>query len=112
MIDEDETFDRLVAAARAQLAAGVSLEEIMAFLRREGLWQLQSIKVLRWATGVGLAEAKHLIHTSATWADQRRAADELHEVLTQAITDLVDSIDADGCVDLTDYQTGPDLVGS
>jgi hypothetical protein len=46
------------------------------------------------ATGIGLGEAKHLLHTSATCADIRQATEEFNEEFTQALATFVDSFEA------------------
>ncbi len=58
-----------------------SLEDILADLRADGGSQIDTVIVLRGAVGMDLKQAKHTVHFSAAWADdkerQERFWDEL-----------------------------------
>ncbi|MEU8635684.1 hypothetical protein AB0C38_26260 [Amycolatopsis sp. NPDC048633] len=80
-------YERFLAEARASLAAGAGLDEVLAVLRRRGFSPVDSIRAVRALTGVSLAEGKEIVHVSPAWADTRERADELHRSLEEGLTD-------------------------
>jgi ribosomal protein L7/L12 len=104
---DDEAVGAVAAAVRAQLTAGVSMNEAIAFVRARGFYQIQSIKILMCAAGISLAEAKQLVHASPTWADQREAAEALHKQLYQALDEIASRPDVQQRGSATD-RTQPD----
>jgi ribosomal protein L7/L12 len=81
-------FERSLSAARRMRSEGVDTEYIVGYLRASGLYQIQSIKILREIDGLNLAQAKKLVHLSRTWADTRDADDSLHDSAERALHDL------------------------
>ena len=71
----------LAERCRELVARGQHTEEIIAFLRAEGCEKTRTIAILAEALGIELAEAKELVHFSATWADVRAKDEKFHEVL-------------------------------
>ena len=67
-----------------------AVEEELLRLRQSGCSILDSIKLIRAATGVGLGSAKVLVHSSATWRDRRAANEALHDEIEQALQQLSD----------------------
>jgi ribosomal protein L7/L12 len=55
------------------------IESFLRALRQRGAWQIESIKAVRQLSHGSLAEAKEIVHFSATWADMRETAEALHE---------------------------------
>jgi 3-deoxy-D-manno-octulosonic-acid transferase len=63
---------------------GADLDAVLAFLRENGVRQLDSILILHSALGVPLSEGKKAIHESATWRDSREAQDaEIEKTLEE-----------------------------
>jgi ribosomal protein L7/L12 len=69
----------LVHDITQMLRTGTSEEKVVAHLRQLGLDKIDSIKVIRAATGMSLGEAKERVHLSEAWADRREADDAFHE---------------------------------
>ena len=86
------------------------MNEVIAFLRAEGFYQGQSIKALICAVGISRADAKQLVHTSPTWADQREAAEALHEQLYRALDEMASQPDVQRRSTATD-RAEPDHEG-
>ena len=70
------------------LRTGSSEEQVVAHLRQLGLDKIDSIKVLRAATGMSLGEAKKRVHLSEAWADRREADDAFHDAAFAAAKEL------------------------
>ena len=83
--------NRLISECSRLDENGVSLENIIAYLRSEGCWKIDSIAILREVLGIGLGDAKRLVHLSATWHDVRNQDDELHDRLNDALTEVFDA---------------------
>ena len=60
------------------IAQGSDTEQILTFLRAEGLSKIDSIWVLRRIRSLGLDEAKSIVHASDAWRDTRVRDDQLH----------------------------------
>lgn len=56
-------------------------EELLSFLRHEGISKGQSVVIYSDIREVNLSEAKVAVHLSETWADVRPADERLHEDL-------------------------------
>ena len=82
MTNENET---LLNCARRMLSEGQDLETVISFLRDSGCHKNDSIKIVRQLTGVGLGEAKDIVHFSNTWKDVKERDEAFHEVLEEAI---------------------------
>lgn len=68
--------------------SGAAQEDVLLAMRRAGLNQIESIKLLRDNTGVTLAEAKEITHLSAASQDRRISFDALHDVASDALAEL------------------------
>lgn len=82
--------DDLTGAIQKMLASGATHEEVLKYLRNSGLEVIDSIKVLRRATGMDLLTAKREVHYSQTWRDRLDAHERFHDAVEQAIEDLKD----------------------
>jgi hypothetical protein len=71
---------------RARLNSGISIEDILAELRKEGFSVIESIKAVVSLQDVTLQEAKKLVHLSETWKDLRSTHDSFHEGLEKSIS--------------------------
>lgn len=80
MIDE-AGYDRLLARARIDLAAGATLDTALAALREGGFSRVDSVRAVRALTGASMADAKEIVHVSPAWADVRERDDEFHRSL-------------------------------
>jgi hypothetical protein len=65
--------ERFTDLARTSLAAGATVDDVIAELRRQGLHKIYCIPILHFATGMPLGDAKKLVHFSPAWADRREA---------------------------------------
>ena len=82
---------RRVERLRQRLAeAPDAIEEELLRLRQSGCSIIDSIKVIRDATGAGLGNAKVLVHNSATWRDRRAANEALHDEIEQAAREIAE----------------------
>lgn len=71
-IKMDETARLIwIEKAKRRLQNNDSLEDILADLRADGGSQIDTIIVLRGAVGMDLKQAKHTVHFSAAWADDK-----------------------------------------
>ncbi len=57
--------------AKLRIQRNDSLEDILTDLRADGGSQIDTIIVLRGAAGMDLKQAKHTVHFSAAWADDK-----------------------------------------
>jgi hypothetical protein len=73
--------DRLLIDIENRFDEGNSIEEVLRYLRSNGFSVLDSIKVTMRLTGVSLAEAKQVVHTSEAWSDRRAMHDAFHRGL-------------------------------
>ena len=80
-----DNLEGLLPEARIMLNAGATIEDILLFLRENGCFQIQSIKVVRRLLDVDLREAKDIVHSSEIWADSREDADRLHDSLIEVL---------------------------
>jgi hypothetical protein len=58
---------QVTEVARIRLDEGGGHEQVLEELRRRGLDKLESILVLRDASGLPAGEVRHIVHFSATW---------------------------------------------
>jgi len=70
-----------IEKAKLRTRSGEALDDILADLRAEGGSQIDTLIVLRGATGMGLKEAKHTVHYSAAWADQKERQERFWDEL-------------------------------
>ena len=82
----------LAVTALRLVEAGADQDVVLGVLRKGGLGQLDSMKVLSEATGMGLLEAKRLVQASRAWSSafakdkalQQSIADAQHAVIIDA----------------------------
>jgi ribosomal protein L7/L12 len=65
------------------LAAGKSQDEIILFLRTQGCSKVESIAVLANSLGIGLGQAKKVVHLSVVWADTRERDEKIQTSLEE-----------------------------
>lgn len=70
-------------------AAGADHEQVIDRLRALGFSKVESIGIIARALGVGLAEAKALVHTSTAWEDVRERDEEFHGSIDPAIAAIM-----------------------
>ncbi len=85
----DNHISKLVAQYR-HTHPNDDVEAFLRFMRNYGCSKVQSIKALMMAQGIGLAEAKGLVHGSSTWADRRASDDAFHAQLEDVLEELAD----------------------
>jgi ribosomal protein L7/L12 len=64
---------------------GVSISEVISYLRHQRVTIIDSIKVVREVYGMPLRQAKSIVSEHASWRDVAEAGDALHEELEAAI---------------------------
>lgn len=72
-------MDHYTALLAHNLAAGATLEEVLALLRANGATPADVIKAIRINQGVSLGRAKQIFGQSPAWAREVLAGDVLHE---------------------------------
>ena len=71
----------VLTECREKLARGEKLEEILRTLRNHGFSKVHSIKALVDLGQANMSEAKHIVHSSPTWADVRERDEEFQRKL-------------------------------
>ena len=89
------TRDELIAECKRRSEGGEEVEAIVGYLRTSGCSKIDSIAVLNGTYGIGLAEAKKIVHFSPTWADTRASDEKFHESIADAVTELHSGGNAD-----------------
>lgn len=79
-------LDHVVDAARNQCGPQADVEQILGYLQSEGLAIIDAIKAVMQLRGIGLGEAKRLVHFSQAYADQRAAHEASHDELAEALS--------------------------
>lgn len=72
---------RLLIDIENRFDEGNSIADVLRSLRSNGFSVLDAIKVMMRLTGVSLAEAKQVVHTSEVWSDRRAMHDAFHHGL-------------------------------
>jgi hypothetical protein len=72
-------LNRLSRSGKELLAQGVSDEDLLEFLRREGASMFESVKLIIAVKNTSLKQAQYLVHLSATWSDHKESHERLHE---------------------------------
>lgn len=68
--------------------AGADLELILLFMRKKGLYQIDSIRVLQRVMGLSVPEAKDAVDGSRTWSDQYENVQRVRLAAMQAVIEL------------------------
>jgi ribosomal protein L7/L12 len=82
------TRDELIAECKRRSEGGDDVDSVVGYLRTSGCSKIDSIAVLNATYGIGLAEAKKIVHFSLTWADTRASDESFHESIADAVTKL------------------------
>ena len=82
------TRDELIAECKRRSEGGDDVQAVIGYLRTSGCSKIDSIAVLNATYGIGLAEAKKIVHFSPTWADTRASDENFHESIEGALTEL------------------------
>ena len=80
----------LVNECQRQRAAGKSNDDLVAFLRTQGCSKVESMAIVARACGVGLGEAKEIVHLSKAWADTRERDERFQQSLEAGLGDAND----------------------
>jgi hypothetical protein len=84
-VADSDRFETAVLAVEAMAPNERGGEDALRYLRDAGMSIIQSMRVMMRVRGYSLAEAKRIVHSSDTWADQRAAHEEVHEQLAHAL---------------------------
>jgi ribosomal protein L7/L12 len=77
----EEVYKDLLEDGRRMLLENNDLESILFFLRQHGCTIVDSIRMVAELQGIGLGEAKLLVHNSETWSDVRLRNEAVQEAL-------------------------------
>jgi ribosomal protein L7/L12 len=80
------TRDELIAECKRRSEGGEEVEATIEYLRSSGCTKIDSIAVLKGTYGIGLAEAKKVVHFSPAWADTKDSDEKFHEDIVDALT--------------------------
>jgi len=80
--------DELIAECKRRSEGGDDVDSVVGCLRTSGCSKIDSIAVLNTTYGIGLAEAKKIVHFSPDWADTRASDENFHESIEDAVTKL------------------------
>jgi hypothetical protein len=75
--------DKVISDMRALIESGVTREEAIANMRRDGLHIVECIKLTRSLYGLTLGEAKEVVQQSEAWTDCREQNDAFHEQVVE-----------------------------
>ncbi|MCA1578804.1 MAG: hypothetical protein LC794_15735 [Acidobacteria bacterium] len=78
-------YENLLEECRRRVSKGASREDLILYLRHEGITIVESMKVLKEIYSLSLAEAKEQVTAHPAWANEVRSADILHEELQDAL---------------------------
>ena len=70
------------------LRSGAGRDQVIAKMREAGIDKIDSMKLLRFAAGISLGEAKKWVHLSPAWSDRRQADDDFHESIIRNADEL------------------------
>ena len=73
---------------KQKLLAGVSLDDVIAYLHIQGISILDAIKVVRNASGMSLGDAKQVVSCHAAWRSIAKANEVLHDESEAAVQDM------------------------
>lgn len=82
------TLKPLVGIVKDMMSTGASLEDVIAFLRRQTGSKVKSMAVLSLATGISLNESKRVVHYSPAWSDLRERDDAFHEGVERILAQM------------------------
>ncbi|HET8669751.1 MAG TPA: hypothetical protein VFM05_03720 [Candidatus Saccharimonadales bacterium] len=78
-------LESMMKECQKRASRGASSEDLILYLRREGITIVESMKVLKEIYKLSLGEAKELVTAHPAWADEVRSANILHEELENAL---------------------------
>ncbi len=81
-------YKSVVTQVQQMHSKQVSLEEILRFIRAQGFWQIDTIRMLRDAIGMSIEDGKQTLYLSNTWADIRPAKEKLDQEIEDAIQEI------------------------
>jgi ribosomal protein L7/L12 len=73
----------LINKCQSLHAEGKNKEDIVSFLRAQGCSKVESIAIFAKALGIGLAEAKNVVHLSDAWSDTREGDERFQNSLRE-----------------------------
>ena len=79
----ENNLEKLIGECEKKVTQGASREELIVYLKQEGLTIIESMQVVKKIYKVSLQETKETVTTHSAWADQARVADSLHEDLEE-----------------------------
>lgn len=78
-------LESVMEECQRRVSVGARPDELIVYLRREGITIIETMKVLKEIYKLSLGEAKELVTAHPAWADEVRTADTLHEELEKAL---------------------------
>lgn len=83
--------EEVLAASRRQLAVGATMDEVLTRLRAKGFFEGESVLAVMTLTNCDHLEAREVVVSSQTWADQR----EYNGQLQASWEDALDTLEAE-----------------
>ena len=83
-----EEFDQALQDFQDSLKSGACLEPLLLQLRQRGADKIDSIRIVKSAMTIRMAQAKSLVDCSDAWSDQVVGDLALHQALRQTIRQL------------------------
>ena len=71
----------VIQQCRQKMAEGKNLEDVLSFLRKQGLSKVESIRMVSELKDTSVADSKQLVHLSNSWSDTRGRDEAFHENL-------------------------------
>jgi ribosomal protein L7/L12 len=85
---QSKDFNEALNHAQQQLQTGSGLETLLFELRGKGADKIDSIKIVKSAMNVSMAQAKSLVDRSETWSDRYADDRAFHEAVREAAQKL------------------------
>ena len=81
-------FDEALSRVQKQIQDGSGLEPLLVELRAKGADKIDSIKIVKSAMSVSMAQAKSLVDRSEAWSDRCEDDRAFHEAVRKAAEQL------------------------
>lgn len=84
----DTSIDDILSKYKVLIEQGMSLSDVILYLKREGLSITESIKMVRILYKLPLGEAKQVVSNHRVWETTLRNNEPLHEELVNIVKNM------------------------
>jgi hypothetical protein len=84
----DTSIDHIISKYQALIERGMSQNDVILHINREGLSITQSIKIVRTLYNLPLGEAKQVVSSHPVWETTVRNAEPFHEELENIVMNM------------------------